>query len=69
MKFDSGKTETKQLKPDSYDFKFAEGAQFLIFDAGAVKIDFNGKSIGSLGQSGRVRRISFKAEPAEPAAF
>jgi cytoskeletal protein RodZ len=55
--------ETRELKPDSYSIDFEEKAELLILDASAVEITFNGRSLGSLGAKGRVRRLSFAAEP------
>jgi hypothetical protein len=63
MEFDGSKTTTKELKPDTYRYTFDSSAEFLIFDASALDISYNGRPIGSLGQKGRVRRISFKASP------
>jgi transcriptional regulator with XRE-family HTH domain len=69
MKFDDGKLVTKQLVPDTYKYTFNDVANFLVFDAGAVKINFNGQSIGNLGQKGRVRRISFKSSSEHSSNF
>ncbi len=55
----------KTFSPDEYNFRFNEKADLLIFDAGAVKASFNGKKLGRLGSSGRVRRLSFVAEMAD----
>lgn len=56
---------TKLLQPGTYHYDFAEEAQLLIFDAAAIEIEFNGKSLGSLGPKGRIRRLSFAASADE----
>ena len=63
VRIDSGENRYVNLDPKTYQYEFEEVAQFLIFDAAAVDIIFNGKSIGSLGGPGRVRRIGFAASP------
>lgn len=57
--FDSGKTEEETLAPGAHKFVFDENAEFLIYDAGSVEVIYNGQPIGSLGNKGRIRRISF----------
>ncbi len=61
IKQDSTAWATMNLEPGEYDYEFGIEAQFLIFDAAAVEVQFNGKPLGSLGQKGRVRRLSFAA--------
>jgi len=61
MAIDSTSPETNELKPDNYRFNFLSRAELLIFDAGAVEIAFNGRTLGALGGSGRVRRLTFSA--------
>jgi cytoskeleton protein RodZ len=61
MDVDAGESVVKELTPDTYRFTFTDKADMLIYDAGAVKISFNGRPLGSLGSKGRVRRISFQA--------
>lgn len=56
-------TVTKELSPDTYRFTFGSKADLMVYDAGALTVLFNGKSLGSLGSKGRVRRLSFQAEP------
>jgi hypothetical protein len=58
---DNGESVTKEYKPDTYNLTFAAAADLLIFDANAVKIRYNGRSLGTLGVKGRVRRLSFDA--------
>jgi hypothetical protein len=53
---------TKELTPDTYRFTFGSKADLMIYDAAALKVLFNGKSLGSLGHKGRIRRLSFQAE-------
>jgi hypothetical protein len=59
---DGGPPVTKELTPDTYKFTFTDHADMMVYDAGAVKISFNGRSLGSLGNKGRVRRLSFQAQ-------
>lgn len=54
--------ETARYEPETYKIKFKDDVNILVFDAAAVDISFNGKSIGSLGSKGRVRRLSFVAQ-------
>lgn len=58
---DRGTQEVKELKPDSYQFKFKQTADIMIYNAAAVDVRFNGRSLGSLGTAGRIRRLSFSA--------
>ena len=50
------------LQPDDYRYDFNNKADVLIYDAGAVMAKFNGRSLGELGNTGRVRRLSFIAD-------
>ncbi len=50
---------SKDLDPKEHLFSFNEKARLLIMDAGAVEVFFNGKSLGFLGNKGRVRRLTF----------
>lgn len=61
---DQGETEVEELSQKTYRFVFDDEAEFLVYDASAVQITFNGRPIGRLGDKGRIRRISFakKAE-------
>lgn len=54
--------ENARYEPDTYTIKFVDDVNLLVFDAAAVDINFNGKSLGSLGSKGRVRRLSFVKE-------
>lgn len=63
---DGGDTVTKELAPDTYRFTFKAKADVMIYDAGAVKMSFNGRPLGSLGTKGRVRRLSFDATSPTP---
>jgi len=62
MRIDNDKWTTTQLEPQKYEFQFNESAEFLVFNAAAVDIAFDGKALGSLGKEGRVRRLSFMAK-------
>lgn len=51
-----------ELKPETYRYQFKDRADLLVYDAGSLSIRFNGKDLGALGQKGRIRRLSFKAD-------
>jgi hypothetical protein len=61
MNLDNGTWDTKNLDVGTYKYEFVDTAELLVFDASAVDIRFNGKSLGNLGTKGRVRRLSFAA--------
>ncbi len=65
---DSGQSETKELKPDTYKLTFSDQANLLIYDAAALSISYNGRTLGDLGGKGRIRRLSFRAQKPEGAA-
>lgn len=56
---DDESTQTEDLSQRTYRFVFDKEAEFLIYDAAAVEITFNGRSLGDLGDKGRIRRLSF----------
>lgn len=58
---DKGPAVVKELTPDTYKFSFNQRAGMMIYDAAQVKLKFNGKSVGPLGNKGRIRRLSFEA--------
>jgi hypothetical protein len=60
---DGGDTVAEQLDPKTYRFNFDENAEFLIYDAAAVQVNFNGRPLGDLGSKGRIRRVSFAKKP------
>jgi hypothetical protein len=60
--FDGSSMKVIELKPETYRYQFKDRADLLIYDAGALRIQFNGKDLGTLGQKGRIRRITLKAE-------
>lgn len=62
MNVDNAGWTTETLSPKKYTYKFDDNAQLLVYDAGVVEISFNGRSLGSLGRRGRIRRLSFAAE-------
>ncbi len=62
MDLDSGTAAAKEYKPDTYRIPFKDKADLMIYNAAAVKITFNGRPVGSLGNKGRIRRISFQAK-------
>jgi cytoskeletal protein RodZ len=65
INMDKASWQTKRLTPGVYEFRFNYDTQLLVFDAAALSIRFNGKSLGSLGTKGRVRRLSFVANTAQ----
>lgn len=65
---DTGESETKELKPDTYKLTFNDQANLLIYDASALKISYNGRDLGSLGDKGRRRRLSFQAKKPDSVA-
>ena len=62
LDLDHGESEIRRLTPDTYKFAFSDHANMMVYDAGAVKISFNGRPLGPLGSKGRVRRLSFEAK-------
>jgi len=63
LDMDDGQSQTRELAPQTYRFSFKDQADLLIYDAAALKISFNGRALGPLGNKGRVRRLSFRAGP------
>lgn len=59
---DGGAPQNLTLEPKQHSFEFRDEAQVLIFDASVVDVKYNGRSLGPLGKSGRIRRLSFKRE-------
>ena len=60
IKVDKESWVTKTLPADtSIQYKFNDKVQLLVFDASALDLNFNGKSLGDLGEPGRIRRLSF----------
>lgn len=66
---DSQKAVTKDYDVGTYKFTFKNASDLLIYDAGAVRISFNGNSIGPVGAKGRVRKIGFRASGPEKGVF
>ncbi len=60
--FDGSSMKVIELKPETYRYQFNDRADLLIYDAGAIRIQYNGKDLGTLGQKGRIRRITLKPE-------
>lgn len=54
---------------DLKNLDFAQDLQLLIMDASAVDVSFQGKSLGSLGKKGRVRRITFSHRNPDEVVF
>ena len=56
--------------PGVYRFTFDDQIDLIIFDAGAVEVQFNGKNIGVPGKKGEEKKLSFfaKEAPADPLA-
>ncbi len=65
---DGKQPSIRQLKPDAYRFAFADRADLTVYDAAAVDLAFNGRSLGSLGAKGRIRRLIFQSGTPESAA-
>ena len=61
LKLDRGEQSTVELQPNTYKYTFKDRADVMIYDAGSAEMSFNGKSLGSLGSKGRVRKLSFRA--------
>jgi len=66
MNLDNNQAIQNQLTPDTYQFRFKQKAQMMIYDASAVSVSFNGRALGDLGRKGRIRRLSFVAGEPEP---
>ena len=62
IKLDAGSYEVKNLIPGSYSYDFANQAELLIYNAANVMVSYNQRPLGSLGSSGRIRRISFSRD-------
>ncbi len=60
--WDGKEKVAEEYKPGHYQFKFKSTLNLMVYDAGAVKINFNGRTLGALGTKGRVRRLSFEAD-------
>ncbi|MEY4630285.1 MAG: hypothetical protein RIQ81_405 [Pseudomonadota bacterium] len=58
----------KQLKPDAYRFSFSDRAELTVYDAAAMEVAFNGRSLGSLGAKGRIRKLIFQSGGPDSAA-
>lgn len=58
---DGGGTRIREYTPGSYEIRFNDKVEMMVYNAAAVKISFNGRPLGVLGSKGRVRRISFQA--------
>lgn len=59
-KKDAEQWVTQDLKPDTHTFQFKDSLQVMVYDAAAVDVFFNGKSLGNLGTKGRIRRLNFQ---------
>lgn len=66
---DNGKPVINDFVAGTYDYTFETRADLLIYDAAAVKINFNGNQLGSLGNKGRIRRIGFRADAPDAKSF
>lgn len=65
---DNNAPSARQLKPDAYRFTFTDRAELTVYDAAAVEVAFNGRSLGSLGTKGRIRRLIFQSGNPESAS-
>jgi cytoskeletal protein RodZ len=68
MARDDGTWVVEELQADTYQLRFKNHAQLLLYDAAAVDVTFNGKALGPLGEKGRMRRLSFKSAKSEQSA-
>ena len=59
-KKDAEQWVAQDLKAETYTYQFKDGMQVMVYDAGAVEVFFNGKSLGNLGNKGRIRRLNFQ---------
>jgi cytoskeletal protein RodZ len=57
---DSKVPSVRELKPDAYRFTFSDRAELTVYDAAAVEVAYNGRSLGSLGSKGRIRKLIFQ---------
>jgi len=60
---DAEKRERRLLLPQSYEFAFERQAHLTITDITAVKVWFNGETLGNLVRGGRQRVLIFTATP------
>jgi len=65
---DNNAPSARQLKPDAYRYTFTDRAELTVYDAAAVEVAFNGRSLGSLGAKGRIRRLIFQSGNPESAS-
>lgn len=68
MLADGKQPSIRQLKPDAYRFTFTDRAELTVYDAAAVEVAFNGRSLGSLGAKGRIRKLIFQSGNPESAS-
>lgn len=66
LEIDGQPAQTREFAAGDHTFEFSKKLDLMVYDAGAVQLSFNGSPLGSLGNKGRVRRLSFQAE--KPAA-
>jgi cytoskeletal protein RodZ len=60
IRFHDGKKERMTLQPgDSKSWQFTEEASLRIGNAGGIRINFDGKDMGSPGLSGEVKSVAF----------
>ena len=53
---------TTTFTPGVYRFPFEDRVDLLLFDASAVEVSFNNKSLGILGKKGEERKLTFFAK-------
>ena len=63
---DKAATQSLDLDPKTYSFSFENSAELLIYDASAVEIMYNGRTLGPLGKKGRLRKLSFVKKQQSP---
>lgn len=56
---DGQTVDVNTLAPATHTYSFETNAEFFIYDAAAVDVNFNGRDLGSLGSKGKLRRLTF----------
>jgi cytoskeletal protein RodZ len=62
---DGKKIPNESFTVGRHVFKFSDRADLAISDASKIKLIYNGKDLGSLGNAGRRRKLAFQANPSE----
>lgn len=54
--------KSHQLNQGTHHFEFKKSLDLITRDAGSIEANYNGESLGIIGKSGELRRISFKTK-------